>query len=149
MVVALGFEDFGFHGGVGNLDGGGVELVVVGMGANETDEDDTCIEMKANDEAVGVALNVKNDAIARQNIGGAVAGFDVGEGFPVGVLRFVKPGFERLLRVGVLLPEFPERFPGDDAHVGRYKVPKMGTTSSSAHAKPSGYAISRTRTAGA
>lgn len=75
------------------------------MGADEADEDYAGVEMDTNDEAVGVALDVKDDAIAGQKIGGAIAGFDVGERFPIGVLRFVKPSFERLLRVGVFLPE--------------------------------------------
>ena len=64
-----------------------------------------------------VALDIKDDAITGQGIGGTVAGFDVGERFPVGVLRFEKPGFERLLGVGVLLPEILQGLPRDYAHV--------------------------------
>jgi hypothetical protein len=32
-----------------------------------------------DDESVSVALEVKDDAVARQNIGGAIAGFDIVE----------------------------------------------------------------------
>lgn len=94
---------------------GGVDLVVGGVGADEADEGDAGVEMNANDEAVGIALDVKDDAVAGQKIGGAIAGFDVGERFPIGVLGFVKPSFERLLRVGVFLPEILQSLSRDDA----------------------------------
>lgn len=112
------------------LGGGGVDLGVGGVGADEADEYDAGIKMDADDKAVGIALDVKDDAIAGQDVGGAIAGFDVGERFPVGVLCFVKLGFERLLGVRVLSPKILQGFPRNDAHRLAEKVPILGTRSS-------------------
>ena len=89
------------------------------MCADEADEDDTGVEVYADDQAVGVTFDVKNDAVAGQGVGGAVVGFDVGEGIPVGVFGFMEPCLEGWLGIRVFLPEIFERFAGDDTHASR------------------------------
>lgn len=109
VVITLGFEDFGFHGRKVSRRWG-IDFAVVGVSADQADEGDAGVEVEANNEAVGVDLDFKDDPVVRLKVGGAVAGSDVSESFPVGLLRFVKPSFERLFSVGVLLPEFLKCF---------------------------------------
>ena len=47
----------------GRLDGGGIDFVVFGVGAEEADEDDAVVVMDADDKAVGVAPDVEDDAV--------------------------------------------------------------------------------------
>ena len=115
LVITLGFKDFGFYGRRVSRRRG-IDFAVVGVSAEKADEGDAGVEMAANDEAVGVALEVKGDPIAGRKVGGAVAGSEVGARFPVGLLGFVKPSFERLFSLGGLLLEFLEFFPRDDTH---------------------------------
>ena len=49
------------------------------MRADEADEDDAGVVVNVDDETVGVAFDVKHDAVAREGVGGAVTGFDGGE----------------------------------------------------------------------
>ena len=110
--------------------GCGIDLIVAGVCSDEANKNNASVVMDMNNEAVSVALKVKNDAISRKNVSRAITSFDIGEGFPAGGLGLVEPSFERLFRIGVLFPEVLERPARYDTHVFLLIVPKMGTESS-------------------
>lgn len=58
------------------LNRGGVDPVVFGMGADETDEDDAGVVLDFHDESVVIAFDVKNDAIVRKDVRGWIGLLD-------------------------------------------------------------------------
>src|SRR2546423_1454700 len=95
---------------------GGVNLVVFSVGAYKPDEENACVVMNFDDEAVAVAFDVKHDAIPRQDISGAVALLDIPKKLPVRRRCFREPCFQGLLGVGMREPEVLQGLAGDDTH---------------------------------
>jgi hypothetical protein len=98
------------------LDGFGVDFVILGVSADEPDEDAAGLVIDANDQAVGVALDVEDHAVIGQDVGVAVAILDVLKGAPISVASLVVPSLERSLGGRVGLPEIPQSLDGDDLH---------------------------------
>ena len=97
-------------------DGFGVDLVVCRVSAHEADVNDASVVVDFHDKTVGIALDVEDDAVSRNDVGGWVALLDVVRLIPTGIGGFFIPGFEWLLGIGVAFPEFPQRFHRDDSH---------------------------------
>ena len=104
-------------------DRGGVDRVVLGVCAHEFDVDRLELVGHRHDEAVVVALDVEHHPAIGQKAGRGKPALDVLLRLPAGLGGFVEPSFERLLRIRVSDPEFPQRLDGDDTRAGM-PVPK-------------------------
>jgi hypothetical protein len=93
------------------------------VGPHETDEHDAGVVLDLHDETVGVSLDVEDDPVARKEISGRIAAFDVLRPLPTGGDGLMKPGFQSGFAVGVLVIEVADRFASDDSHL---KVPREG-----------------------
>ncbi len=77
--------------------GFGVDLVVLGVCAYEFDVTDAQFVGDGNDQAVVIALDVKNDAPVFQHASAAVLFLDVRRLLPSGFAGFIEPCFKGLL----------------------------------------------------
>jgi hypothetical protein len=66
------------------------------------------------DQAVGVALDVENDAIIREKVGGAEDRTHLSRAGPGGFLDHREPEAKGLLSIGVLVPKFDECVPAEN-----------------------------------
>lgn len=89
------------------LDGFGINLVVLGVGADEADEDDAGVVVDLDDESAAVALNVEDDPVVGNDVGGRIVLLDV-----IGLVasrrgRLLVPSLQCLLDVGVAFESEP------------------------------------------
>lgn len=76
------------------------------MRTNKADIDDAISVVERHNQAVVIALDIKDDAIVSEKTGGTIGEFDVGRRFPCGAFCLVIPGTQRLFRIGMVLPKF-------------------------------------------
>src|SRR5580658_4870055 len=98
------------------LDGGGVDFVVLGVRADEANVDGEERVFDGDDDPILVALQVEDDAVAREDACRRVTHLDVLGAAPVAALELVEPGEERLPSIGVLVGKRPDRRAVEDAH---------------------------------
>lgn len=82
------------------------------MGADKLDEHESGIVCKGCDQAIGIALDVENDAPSLEDARVSELCLDVGGSAPPGADDFIMPGAQRLLSIGILSPEIAARFSG-------------------------------------
>jgi len=132
-VFLFGLDDFWFH--ESDLNGDGINSFVLGVGADEADEDDAGVVVDLHDEAVGVALDVENNPVAGKDVSGWVAGLDVAGSIPPGFDGFVEPCLQWDFGLGMVFIKIAKGFAGNDSHwqdrilwrKRKKKVPTMGT----------------------
>ena len=97
------------------------------MGHNAADEQDAPGEIDLRDEAILVASNVEDDERSHE-VGRIERLFNVGEARPVGASSHAVPMVQRLVGVGMLLTEDPDRLVADNMHEDQSDGPIMGPT---------------------
>jgi hypothetical protein len=73
--------------------------------------------MNLDHQPVMISFDVEYNPVSRQEIGATITGFDVGGGFPMGVLGFFFPGFQGIFCVRVFRPTRDQFLSGDDVHL--------------------------------
>src|SRR5512146_2323858 len=96
----------------------GIDLVVLAMGADEPDEHHAPVVMHGSDETVVVALDIKDNAVIRDEACRAVSGPDIGRPTPIGATGVRVPRPQRDFCIGVSVPKIPQSAPCDDPHCG-------------------------------
>ncbi len=86
------------------------------MGADEANENETGVVVDFDDEPVVVALDVKDEAVARKDVGGGIGLLDRGGSSPGRHTGFMKPRPQRLLGIGMSRPEVAQGASADDSH---------------------------------
>jgi hypothetical protein len=71
-----------------------------------------------NDQPVLVPFDIENDPVLADDAGVRIDTLDVHGRVPVSLTGIVVPRAQRLLGVGVLLPELSKRTESDDPHCG-------------------------------
>ena len=97
-------------------DGCDVDAVVRLMRADESDVAHPILVVDGDHEAILVAADVEHQAVLTNDARRRVQALNIGRRLPVGVQNVVIPSPQRLLCIGILFPEFPERAAGDDSH---------------------------------
>jgi hypothetical protein len=86
------------------------------MSANKAYKHNLNVVLDLDDQPVAIASDVEHNPIVPENIGCAMAGFDVARCSPPGMFDFERPCFQLLFAVDVFRPEFDEFFPRNQAH---------------------------------
>jgi len=106
----------GFNHGGSNLVS--VNAVVLGVSPDETDENEKKRSIfDLPNQPVGVAFDIENDAVSRQEVCGAKHGSDLSQTRPCGSFNHGEPETKRLFRIRVPLPEVYECVPAEDAQL--------------------------------
>lgn len=85
------------------------------MSADESDVKHSIMVVYHRDQAVSVALDIEDHAVAIDDARGGIALLQLVGRTPVGLPRLMEPGLQRLFSVGVLRPELHERFTCNDS----------------------------------
>src|SRR6185437_9701508 len=99
------------------LNDGGIDLVVLGVPADEADVDGKELVLHGDDDPVPVAFDIEHDAVAREKASRWKCGLDVVRPAPTCSLKLGEPGEKRLACVGVRVRECPDRRAVEDAHI--------------------------------
>src|SRR5437773_909410 len=98
-----------------------VNRIVFCMCAHKTDVDHSVWIVDLHYKPVVVALNVEHNTVIANDACAAVLRLDLSWSIPVFLLHLPVPSQERLLGIGVTLPELSERLLGNDPH-GKYRL---------------------------
>lgn len=85
-----------------------VDVIVGFVSADESDVDRLERVEHANDESIGISLDVEHNTIVRQKTGRPVARLHILRCRPVRGAGFAIPHLQRPLGIGVLFPELSE-----------------------------------------
>ena len=96
---------FFLRGRSGHFNGFCVDGVVLLVSADELHVDDLQLVRNGHDQPVVIAFDVEDHATVLQHAGAAVLRLDVSGLGPGRIRCFLIPSFQRLLRVGMALPE--------------------------------------------
>src|SRR5215471_766792 len=100
-----------------------VDAIVVAMGSEPFDPDNSFLEIDGDYQPVCVASYVEDDPIARDDARGSIKPLNIGSARPFRLSYLVKPSIERRLErllipvPGAGLDELSKRPPGDNPHV--------------------------------
>jgi hypothetical protein len=93
-------------------------LVVLGMGADPFDNDQTTQIANLDYQPIPVALDIEDHPVAGQKVGAAVTLFDVLRCLPLAALDFVLPCIQRPPGIGMGLLEPLKKWQAEYSHGG-------------------------------
>lgn len=96
------------------------------MSSHKTDKCDLCVVVNLHDQPVVIASNVEDDAIVLQKRGIRIPCPNICRRLPGGALGVVILRVERIFCIGIPLPEFAQRAPGNDSHNWQIAYPILG-----------------------
>ena len=86
----------------------GINFIIGSVRVNESDVNDAGLILDSRYQTIRIAFDIEDYPIISEETSVPIIGFDIGGSFPSGTFHTFIPHLKRLLRVRMLLPEFPQ-----------------------------------------